>query len=93
MVTLLSSTAIDDQLAQLPDWRLEGKTIVCTRTFKNFIAAVNFVNHLVDPAEAAGHHPDLAISYNRVVIRLTTHDLGGLTEKDFDLARVIDAID
>jgi 4a-hydroxytetrahydrobiopterin dehydratase len=93
MVTLLSSTAIDAQLAQLPDWRLEDKTIVCTRTFKNFIAAVNFVNHLVNPAETAGHHPDLAISYNRVVIRLTTHDLGGLTEKDFDLARVINAID
>ncbi|MFM7471979.1 MAG: 4a-hydroxytetrahydrobiopterin dehydratase [Nodosilinea sp.] len=93
MATLLSPSVINAHLDQLPDWHLEGKTIVCTRTFKNFIGAVAFVNRLVEPAEAAGHHPDLAISYNRVVIHLTTHDLGGLTEKDFDLARVINSLD
>jgi 4a-hydroxytetrahydrobiopterin dehydratase len=93
MATLLSPNAIQTKLSHLPDWSLSGKTITCTRTFKDFIAAVNFVNHLVEPAEAAGHHPDLAISYNRVTIELTTHDAGGLTEKDFALAEVISQID
>jgi 4a-hydroxytetrahydrobiopterin dehydratase len=93
MTTLLSPPAIEARLAALPDWRLEGKIITCTRTFKNFIAAVDFVQRLVAPAEAAGHHPDLLISYNRVVIQLTTHDAGGLTEKDFSLAEVITALD
>jgi 4a-hydroxytetrahydrobiopterin dehydratase len=93
MTTLLSSSTIEARLAVLPAWRLEGKTITCTRTFKDFIAAVNFVHRLVAPAEAAGHHPDLFISYNRVVIQLTTHDAGGLTEKDFALAEVITALD
>jgi 4a-hydroxytetrahydrobiopterin dehydratase len=93
MTTLLSSPAIEARLIALPDWRLEDKTITCTRTFRDFIAAVNFVNRLVAPAEAAGHHPDLFISYNRVVIKLTTHDAGGLTEKDFALAEVITTLD
>ncbi|HIK44637.1 MAG TPA: 4a-hydroxytetrahydrobiopterin dehydratase [Leptolyngbyaceae cyanobacterium M65_K2018_010] len=89
MATLLSSEAIQSKLAQLPDWTLDGKTITCTRNFKDFVAAVDFVNRLVEPAEAAGHHPDLSISYNRVIIQLTTHDAGGLTEKDFALAETI----
>jgi 4a-hydroxytetrahydrobiopterin dehydratase len=50
---------------------------------------MKFVNSLVEPAEQMGHHPDLSISYNRVVITLTTHDAGGLTQKDFDLAKQI----
>ncbi|MEB3291439.1 MAG: 4a-hydroxytetrahydrobiopterin dehydratase [Leptolyngbya sp.] len=93
MATLLSPEAIQAHLRQLPDWHLNGKVITCTRSFKDFITAVAFVNRLVDPAEAAGHHPDLAISYNKVVIELSTHDAGGLTEKDFALAHVISAID
>ncbi|MBD2427632.1 4a-hydroxytetrahydrobiopterin dehydratase [Phormidium sp. FACHB-1136] len=93
MATLLTTDAIQSKLSELPDWSLNGKTITCTRTFKNFIAAVDFVNRLVEPAEAAGHHPDLAISYNKVVIELSTHDAGGLTEKDFALAQTISAID
>jgi 4a-hydroxytetrahydrobiopterin dehydratase len=50
------------------------------------------VNKLVEPAESAGHHPDIEISYNKVKILLTTHDAGGLTQKDFDLAEVISQI-
>jgi 4a-hydroxytetrahydrobiopterin dehydratase len=93
MATLLTPDVIQSKLTQLPDWSLQGKAITCTRTFKDFITAVEFVNRLVDPAEAAGHHPDLSISYNKVVIELSTHDAGGLTEKDFVLAQTISAID
>ena len=92
MATLLSDRDIQTKLSDLPDWSLNGKTITSTRTFKDFVAAVNFVNQLVDPAEAAGHHPDLQISYNRVVVTLSTHDAGGLTEKDFALATIISTL-
>ena len=92
MAALLSDREIQAQLSQLPDWSLDGKAITCTRTFKDFVAAVDFVNQLVEPAEAAGHHPDLQISYNRVAIGLSTHDAGGLTEKDFALAQKISAL-
>ncbi|WP_017299406.1 4a-hydroxytetrahydrobiopterin dehydratase [Nodosilinea nodulosa] len=92
MATLLSDRDIQAHLNQLPGWSLQGKTIICTRTFQDFVAAINFVNQLVEPAEAAGHHPDLQISYNRVVISLSTHDAGGLTEKDFALAKTISTL-
>lgn len=92
MATLLSDRDIQTKLSELPGWSLSGKTITSTRTFKDFIAAIAFVNQLVEPAEAAGHHPDLEISYNRVVISLSTHDAGGLTEDDFALAKVISTL-
>lgn len=92
MASLLSDREIQTKLSQLPDWNLNGKTITCTRTFKDFVAAVDFVNQLVEPAEAAGHHPDLQISYNLVTISLSTHDAGGLTEKDFAMAQKISAL-
>jgi 4a-hydroxytetrahydrobiopterin dehydratase len=92
MVKLLTETEITENLKNLANWSLSGKTIESKLTFADFIAAIDFVNKLVEPAETAGHHPDLAISYNRVTITLTTHDAGGLTEKDFNLAKVIDQL-
>ncbi|MDR9401973.1 MAG: 4a-hydroxytetrahydrobiopterin dehydratase [Halothece sp. Uz-M2-17] len=92
MAQLLSDTEIKTQLNNLSDWTQEGKLIKCTRKFNGFPEAVEFVNKLVEPAESAGHHPDLEISYNTVVIRMTSHDAGGLTEKDFNLARTISAL-
>ena len=89
---LLTDPEIQGRLSQLPGWILQQNTIVCTRRFQGFPEAVAFVNAIVAPAEAAGHHPDLEISYNRVTIRLTTHDAGGLTAKDFDLARILDTL-
>ena len=89
MAGLLNESEIREGLNGLSGWQREGKKIVCTRVFKDFIEAIEFINWLVEPAEAAGHHPDLAISYNRVTIALTTHDSGGLTHKDFELAQII----
>ena len=85
----LTHAEIVQQLDALPDWHLENQQLRRTYTFENFVEAVEFVNRLVEPAEMAGHHPDLAISYNQVTVSLTTHDAGGLTQKDFDLARTI----
>lgn len=88
----LSDREIQDRASQLPDWSLEGKTLTRTWTFENFIEAIDFVNRLVEPAERLAHHPDLFISYNKVSVSLTTHDAGGITEKDFDLAGVLSAL-
>jgi len=85
----LSDAEIQAQIAALPDWNLEGDRLQRTYRFKDFVEAIAFVNKLVEPAEAAGHHPDIAISYNRVTVTLTTHDAGGLTQKDFDLAATL----
>lgn len=71
MAQLLSDAEIQNYAAQLSGWTVEGKELKSTHTFKNFVEAIAFVNLLVEPAEAAGHHPDLAISYNKVVIALT----------------------
>jgi 4a-hydroxytetrahydrobiopterin dehydratase len=89
MVQLLSDAEIQERANQLEGWTVEGKELRITRKFKEFLDAIAFVNQIVEPAEAAGHHPDLAISYNKVTVSLTTHDAGGLTSKDFDLAQVI----
>lgn len=89
MASLLTDTEIQERSKQLEGWTVDGKTLRLTQTFKDFIEAINFVNQLVEPAEAAGHHPDLEISYNKVIVTLTTHDAGGLTSKDFDLAQII----
>lgn len=89
MTARLSPPEVVERLRSLPDWGQDGDSIQCVKRFKDFVETIRFVNALVEPAEAAGHHPDLSISYNRLTIRLTTHDLGGLTQKDFDLAAQI----
>lgn len=89
MATLLSESEIQQHLQQIPDWQQAGNKIQRAFKFKNFVEAIEFVKKLVDPAEQAGHHPDIAISYNQVTISLTSHDAGGLTEKDFSMAKTI----
>jgi 4a-hydroxytetrahydrobiopterin dehydratase len=85
----LTQTDIDQKIKTVPEWRQFKQTITRTFEFKNFVEAIAFVNQLVEPAEAAGHHPDLTISYNKVTVSLTSHDAGGLTDKDFALAQTI----
>ncbi|MEM8719498.1 MAG: 4a-hydroxytetrahydrobiopterin dehydratase [Cyanobacteria bacterium P01_G01_bin.39] len=85
----LTQAQIEQKIQTIPQWQQEQQTITRTFEFKNFVEAIAFINRLVDPAESAGHHPDLAISYNKVTVSLTTHDAGGLTQMDFDLAQQI----
>ncbi|UNU25210.1 4a-hydroxytetrahydrobiopterin dehydratase [Microcoleus vaginatus] len=93
MAELINNTEIKERASQLSGWTIEGKQLRSTRLFKDFIEAIAFVNKLVAPSEAAGHHPDIEISYNKVTVNLTTHDAGGLTEKDFALAQEISTLD
>ena len=81
---------IETALATVPDWTAKGAAITRTFQFHSFAVAIIFVNHVARLAEAAQHHPDIDIRWNRVTLTLSTHDAGGLTEKDFALARQCD---
>jgi 4a-hydroxytetrahydrobiopterin dehydratase len=74
------------EAAKLGDWTLTGNVIARNFRFADFAEAMRFVNRVARAAEAANHHPDITIKYDRVRLRLTTHDEGGLTMKDFRLA-------
>jgi 4a-hydroxytetrahydrobiopterin dehydratase len=79
-------------LSVLPQWQRHGEIISRTFVFKDFPAAMKFVNNVAELAEQAQHHPDVDIRWNKVTLALTTHDAGGLTEKDFALAKQCDAL-
>ncbi|MGD0912748.1 MAG: 4a-hydroxytetrahydrobiopterin dehydratase [Terracidiphilus sp.] len=85
-MTLVSAANAERRLAGLQGWKIDGGELVKTFNFKDFREALAFVNRVGEAAEAAGHHPDIDIRYSRVRLSLVTHDAGGLTEKDFDLA-------
>jgi len=89
-IAKLTDAEVAQQLKNLPGWTVKNQELTRVYEFQNFIEAIKFVNKLVEPAEKAAHHPDIEISYNKVTIRLTTHDLNGLTQQDFDLAKIID---
>lgn len=78
--------------AQVPKWTLGATSLERAFTFKDFREAMCFVNQVAEVAEAERHHPDITISYNTVRLELTTHKIGGLSEKDFMLAAKIDAL-
>jgi 4a-hydroxytetrahydrobiopterin dehydratase len=86
----LDDAGVAQALRQTLGWERAGSEIRRTYRFKDFREALAFVNRVGDLAERAGHHPDIDIRYNAVTLALTTHDAGGLTAKDFDLARAID---
>ena len=88
----LSAAEIKTALATVPGWTKTGKTIARTYQFKDFPAAIKFVGVVAKLAEKAWHHPDIDIRWNKVTLTLTTHDAGGLTQKDFDLARQFDRL-
>ncbi len=85
-MSALPAHEVESRLGGLSGWQVETGELVKTFTFKDFRAALQFVNQVGELAEAAGHHPDIDIRYNRVRLSLVTHDANGLTEKDFHLA-------
>ena len=88
----LTSSQIKTALASVPDWKKKGAAITRTYQFKDFPAAIKFVNSLAKLAEKAWHHPDIDIRWNKVTLTLSTHDAGGLTRKDFSLAKQFDRL-
>src|SRR5438309_6854983 len=91
--TAYSEAQVTERLAaELPHWTFENGWIrrkIRTESWKGTLMAVNAIGHL---AEAAWHHPDLAVSYAFVEVKLTTHDAKGITDKDFELARKIEEV-
>jgi 4a-hydroxytetrahydrobiopterin dehydratase len=90
-VARLTDDEVQEALAGLPEWTRAGDEIVRTFELPTFLAVIAFVGRIAALAEAADHHPDLDIRYRRLRVALTTHDSGGLTTRDIDLAGNIDA--
>ena len=90
MVTM-NEDELSSALAGLPGWQVIDGELRKIYTTASFVAALELVNRAGELAEAAGHHPDIDIRYNRVTFALTTHDEGGITQKDVDLATQIEA--
>ena len=86
MKKALTQAEIEEVLRMHPDWKLQGGKLVREWTFKDFVAAMAFVNQVAGIAEAAGHHPDIDIRYNRVQLGLVSHDAGGITQRDAAMA-------
>lgn len=92
MADKLDEAAIERHLDAVPEWSRDGDKIERELEFEDFMAAIDFINRVAPLAEEADHHPELFNVYNQVEIVLTTHDAGGLTQKDFDLAQKIDGV-
>ncbi len=93
MPELLTEELINEHLEENMLWSREGNTIVREIAFKDFVSAIGFVNAVAVIAEKNDHHPDILIyGWNKVRISLSTHDKGGLTVLDINLAREIDSI-
>jgi 4a-hydroxytetrahydrobiopterin dehydratase len=88
----MDETKIILALTTLPQWQRDGQMISRTFEFADFVAAMKFVTAVADLAEQAQHHPDIDIRWNKVTLALTTHDAGGLTQKDFALAKQCDTL-
>jgi len=91
-MALLTPEQIADGLTRLEGWSHDGKAIKKQFTFQDFPEAVLFVSALVPGAEDADHHPDIEIHYKRVILAYTTHDEGGLTQKDLDGAAMANTV-
>jgi 4a-hydroxytetrahydrobiopterin dehydratase len=89
---LLTGTALKERATRVPRWTVMDDRLQREWRFGSFVEAFGFVSRVALLAEKADHHPDWSNSYGRVKIALSTHDAGGLTAKDFDLAEAIDAL-
>ena len=85
----LSVTAVKKRLPEVAGWSLSRGALRREFRFDNFVRSLEFVNKVGAMAEEANHHPDIDIRYSRVKLSLSTHDVGGISEKDFSLAAAI----
>jgi 4a-hydroxytetrahydrobiopterin dehydratase len=90
MSDLLENEDLQAALRKCPEWEYEKKAITRTIEFEEFMEAIDFINDLAEIAEEAQHHPEITIRHTRVTLRLTTHDAGGLTELDIQMAQRVD---
>ncbi len=91
-VTLLTKEALGTLKEQFPEWEIREKKIVRKIIFKNFVDAFGFMTKVAIMSEAINHHPDWSNSFSTVTIELTTHDLGGISNLDLELAKSINEL-
>ncbi|HYF14649.1 MAG TPA: 4a-hydroxytetrahydrobiopterin dehydratase [Phycisphaerales bacterium] len=91
-VQKMTEAQVEERLESLNDWSFVGESIQRTYQFATFVTAMKFVDSIAVAAEAAQHHPDILIRHSKVTLTLMTHDAGGITSKDFDLATKADEI-
>jgi 4a-hydroxytetrahydrobiopterin dehydratase len=91
-MSALTAKEIKYHLNSVPAWTKHGQTISRTIQFAGFLKSIDFVNLIARQAQKFNHHPDIDIRYNRVTLTLSTHDEGGITEKDFVMARQCDEV-
>jgi len=90
MVEKLSEEQLTEGLATLAEWSRNGDAIQRTYSFADFIGSMAFVNRVAERAEEVQHHPDILVRYSKVTLTLSTHDCGGLSEKDLEFATASD---
>ena len=88
----MSDAVVHDHLAQVRGWHLNNGAIEKTFSFKDYFETISFVNALAWICNTEDHHPDLAVSYSRCVVRFNTHSVGGITINDFICAAKADAL-
>ena len=88
----MSDEDLQQHLDKLPDWSRQGEALTREFQFKDFTHAMQFVNQIAEEAESVNHHPDIDIRYNKVTLNLTTHDSGGVTQNDVNLAVAADQV-
>jgi 4a-hydroxytetrahydrobiopterin dehydratase len=88
----LTAKQVSLRLKAVPNWSKRAQTILRTFKFEGFLKSIAFVNRIAGKAQKINHHPDIDIRFNKVTLKLTTHDEGGLTKKDFSLARQCDEV-
>jgi 4a-hydroxytetrahydrobiopterin dehydratase len=89
---VLTAKQVGVGLKVLPNWSKHAQSIVRTFQFEGFLKSITFVNRIAGKAQKCNHHPNIDIHFNTVTLTLTTHDEGGITEKDFLLARQCDEV-
>ena len=88
----LTAAEIDEFVATTPGWTYADQALHCTRSFPSYLDGLSFVQQVGVMAEEAEHHPDLLLRWRKVDVTLSSHDAGGVTSRDLDLARRIDAV-
>ncbi len=86
MVTRLTDDVVEASLAEMSDWSRSGDAIQRTFAFGGFLGAIDFVGRIAKRAEDVQHHPDILIRFSKVTLTLSTHDAGGLSQRDLDFA-------
>ncbi len=90
----MKTEEINEKLKSLTDWSfdLNSKSLVKVYNFKSYSKNIQFVNAIAWIANKKNHHPDLEVTFNKCVVKITTHDEGGISEKDFELAHAIESL-